>query len=369
MRLISVETTPNPNSMKLNLDEQLGSARTYTSTSQEGCPTFVAALLAVPGVQSIFVCQDFVTLNKDPRMDWRLIIERATSVLSGATTTQTSVETQRKSAEKEGQVQVHVQTFRGVPIQVKVTDAEGETRVSLGVRFNESAQSIQAQTGADYLAERYWADYGQRYGTREEIAAELAEEIEGTFDQNMMERVKAKALGQQTAAPVSIDVLSALLQHEDWHRRLTAVQELSGEDDALLLLCVALKDAHPQVRRLAAAALGATGSSAAVEPLCQALLKDTAVGVRRTAGDALSDIGDSAAQPAMCQALRDQNKLVRWRAARFLSEVGTAEALPYLNEAVGDSEFEVRLEIESAIQRITGGSDGIGPAWKRITEQ
>jgi HEAT repeat protein len=91
--------------------------------------------------------------------------------------------------------------------------------------------------------------------------------------------------------------------------------------------------------------------------------------VRRTAGDALSDIGDVAAQPAICRALRDSNKLVRWRAARFLSDVGTQDALPFLEQAADDPEFEVRLEIEAAMQRIRGGSEGIGPAWKRIVEQ
>jgi hypothetical protein len=369
MRLRSVETTPNPNSMKLNMVEPLGAAVTYTVENRAGCPNLVGELLEIAGLQSVFVCNDFLTLNKDPRADWREILEKATLLLGGETSDGETLQAQRKAAEKEGQTQVLVQTFRGIPIQIKIVDAEGETRISLGDRFNKAAQFVQAETGADYLKERYWADHGVRYGPREAVANEVAEEVQGTFDESTLEKAQAQALGKAQVINTSIDILKKWLHDEDWHKRLKAVQELSPSEDSLSLIALALKDSNPQVRRLAAAALGATGSVKAVEPLCDALLNDQSVGVRRTAGDALSDIGNPAAQPAVCRALVDSNKLVRWRAARFLSDVGTQEALPYLEQAANDPEFEVRLEIESAMQRIRGGSEGLGPAWKRIVEQ
>jgi hypothetical protein len=369
MRLKSLDTTPNPNSMKLNLDEQLGAAVTYSAEKKAGCPQFVEALLAIPGVMSVFVCGDFITLNKDPRADWEKILGTAKQLLSGDGVSELNIEAQRKAAESDGQVQAFVQTFRGIPIQIKIVDSQGETRAALSVRFNETAQAVQAETGADYLAERYWADYGHRYGERSEVAKELAEEIEGTFDESTLERAKAQALGNAEPASVDVETLRAWLRHEDWQRRLAAVQELSRATDSVPLLIDALGDSHPQVRRLAAAALGASGSAMAVEPLCGVLLNDPSPGVRRTAGDALSDIGDPNAQPAVCRALSDSNKLVRWRAARFLSDIGTKEALPQLESAAEDPEFEVRLEINAAIDRISGGAAGLGPAWKRIVEQ
>jgi hypothetical protein len=369
MLLKSVETTPNPNSMKLNMGEDLGAAVTYTAENKVDCPNFVTELLEIAGLQSVFVCHDFLTLNKDPRADWRKILEEATALLGGESGDGVSIQAQRKAAEKDGQTQVFVQTFRGIPIQIKAVDSEGETRISLGDRFNEAAQFIQTETGADYLKERYWADHGVRYGTRSEVASEVAEEIQGTFDEGTLEQARDQALGKLAATSVSIDTLKEWLQDQDWHRRLKAVQELSPSEETLSLLALAVKDANPQVRRLAAAALGATGSAKAIEPLCVALLNDQSVGVRRTAGDALSDIGDAAAQPAICRSLRDANKLVRWRAARFLSDIGTQEALPFLEQAADDPEFEVRLEIESARQRIRGGSEGLGPAWRRIVER
>jgi Virulence factor/HEAT repeats/Scaffold protein Nfu/NifU N terminal len=376
MRLKSVDTTPNPNSMKLNLDGVFSTSQTYTagirSGDTSGCPGFVEELLAIDGVKSVFVCNDFLTLNRDPGADWRTILAKAGAILGGGSAGEESgtagaipdaeaIEAWRQAALKEGQVQILVQTFRGIPIQVKAVAGGKEARISLGERFNAAAQAAQAESGADFLKERYWADHGVRYGPLEEVASEVADELRGTFDQRRLEKMRD--------VPPSIEALNQLLKDDDWHRRLGAVQILSTIENCVTQLAIALKDSNPQVRRLAAAALGTTGSAEAIAPLCEALVGDQSVGVRRTAGDALSDIGDRAAQPAVCQALKDSNKLVRWRAARFLAEVGTEEALPFLEEAADDAEFEVRLEIEAALQRIRGGGQGLGPVWKRIIGQ
>lgn len=365
MQITSIETTPNPNSMKLNLDQNLGAAITYTPAS-ESPPDFVRQLLQMGGLQSVFVCADFVTLNKDPRVDWRPILEKATLVLTG--TAHAAGEIKSPLSGQSGQNQVLVQTFKGLPIQVKVVDSDGETRLSLGPGFNEAAQIIQEKTGADFLKERYWADHGVRYGERDSVAKEVLEELQAIFNAESLQQAVDVALGKTHTRELPMETIKTWLSDCDWSKRLLAVQELSGSEEAVSLLAVALKDANPQVRRLAAASLGTTGSAEAVPPLCDALLTDSSVAVRRTAGDALSDLGDPSAQPAMLQALADDNKLVRWRAARFLSDVGNEDALPFLEKRKEDPAFEVRLEIEAAIQRIRGGQEGLGPAWKRIVE-
>lgn len=371
MHLKSVETTPNPNSMKINLDGTFGTTVTYSSENKAGCPDFVEKLLAVAGVKSVFACNDFLTINRDPQADWRPILEQAAIILGGDSSseqfggneipTEETINAQRQAAQREGQVQIFVQTFRGIPIQVRAVGVHKETRISLGDRFNEAAKLAQAESGADYLKERYWADHGVRYGPLEEVATEVADELRGIFDENRLAQAKDQA--------PSFDTLALWMKDDDWHRRLAAVQILSTLENPVSLLALAIKDASPQVRRLAAAALGTTGSAEAVAPLAEALINDQSIGVRRTAGDALSDIGDVSAQAAVCCALSDPNKLVRWRAARFLSDVGTEEALSFLEAAADDPEFEVRLEIEAAIQRIRGGGQGLGPAWKRIIGQ
>lgn len=369
MQLKSVETTPNPNSMKLNLSEQLGAAVTYSTEDKLKAPGWIQKLLEITGVRSVFVCADFVTLNKDARVEWKPILENATAIIDGKQSAVDTKKQQRESAQLDGQVHVLVQTFRGIPIQVKIVDAENEARVALGERFNDAAMKIQDKTGANYLTERYWADHGTRYGERAAVAQEVKEELEGLFDAAKLETLVAQSMGKIPPEKVSPELLQEWLSSDDWTRRLAAVMELSLLADSLPSLVSALRDAHPQVRRLAAAALGASGDAAALEHLCVALLNDDSVGVRRTAGDALSDLGAREAQPAMCQALSDDNKLVRWRAARFLFDLGDVEAIPFLEQALHDPQFEVRLEAEAALERIRTGGQGLEPAWKRISNQ
>ena len=192
MHITSIETTPNPNSMKVNFDEAIGKSETYTPAQKDSCPHPLKPLLDINGVQSIFVCHDFLTINRDPRMAWTLILEAATLILGGSESISNTIEQQRHTAEKEGQISVFVQTFRGIPIQVKAIGLGIEKRVSIGLRFNEAAKLIQQETGADYLKERYWANWGIRYGEVSEIAAEVADEIAGTMDDRLLKQCQSR---------------------------------------------------------------------------------------------------------------------------------------------------------------------------------
>ena len=376
MQIRSVETTPNPNSIKLNMLEAVGQTATYTKANQ--APDFVSKLLAIDGVQSVFVCADFITLNRHPLSDWRQLLEQAAFSLTGERIAVANLSSFAETAPAtvtalEGQNQIFVQTFKGIPIQVKAVDLAGETRLSLGSAFNQAAQKIQEATSSDFLKERLWVDHGLRYGARAEVAEQVQVELQSYFNQEKLDVSVCQALGESTAVAADFASLSQLFSSEEWQQRLVAVQDLS-QSEALQsqlgidLFIKALHDTTAQVRRLAAAALGTTGSALALPSLCLALINDSSIAVRRTAGDALSDIGDAAAEGAMCQALADKNKLVRWRAARFLNDLGTTESLPFLEAALNDSEYEVQLESKAAIKRITAGGEGTGPAWKRIAD-
>ncbi|WP_198430862.1 NifU N-terminal domain-containing protein, partial [Rhodococcus rhodochrous] len=56
MKLLSIEPTPSPNVMKLNVDERLpdGVQRVYNKQSGAQMPELVKQLLAIEGVTSIF---------------------------------------------------------------------------------------------------------------------------------------------------------------------------------------------------------------------------------------------------------------------------------------------------------------------------
>ena len=121
------------------------------------------------------------------------------------------------------------------------------------------------------------------------------------------------------------------------------------------------------IRRLATVYLGMIEDEAVI-PYVEKALKDKSWAVRRTAGDCMSDLGFEGFEQAAIDTLNDKNKLVRWRAAMFLYETGTENALPALKEAENDSEFEVKLQIRMAIARIAEGEDAKGSVWKQMTE-
>src|SRR5699024_2429596 len=105
-----------------------------------------------------------------------------------------------------------------------------------------------------------------------------------------------------------------------------------------------------------------------VLPLLYQGLHDKIVPVRRTAGDCMSDLGFVEAMDEMAKTLQDKSKIVRWRAAMFLFEVGDESVLPALKAAQDDPEFEVKIQINMAIERIEGGEEAKGSIWKQMTE-
>jgi hypothetical protein len=367
--LVSVETTPNPNSMKLNLDVPLGVTGTFTPENQTSSPDVIQQLLNIEGIQSVFVSACFLALNRDPRVDWQPIINAAQCIFAGTDNMGADLQKRHTTDENQEQVQVLVQTFRGIPIQVKVTDGITEKRLGLPSRFGDTARELQAHFGADYLKERYWAEWGIRYGTLAEVAEDIVTEIESVMDASTLERQKMLAMDNILAPQAIVELKPLSLDSLDWHERLRIVQHLEASEESLSLLLQALQDEKPQIRRWAAAKLGSIQNTQSVEALSEALLNDPNVGVRRTAGDSLSDIGNILAQGAVCKALNDSNKLVRWRAARFLAEVGTDTALPYLEKAQNDLEYEIRLEVEAAINHIREGSKAAGPVWKLMSQE
>ena len=72
MRLLSIETIPSPNCIKLNLDESVSDK---ALTLQQGSPApnapeWMQQVLAIEAVQSVFVIKDFITLTRQGTADW-----------------------------------------------------------------------------------------------------------------------------------------------------------------------------------------------------------------------------------------------------------------------------------------------------------
>lgn len=372
MKIVSIEPTPSPHSMKINLDQSLpkGVSRSYTHENAADAPEYIHQLLAIDGVKSIFQVLDFITIDRYPKSDWPLILEQVRHVFGDGESLSADLPL-GNTRETFGEIHVSVQTFRGLPIQIKLIAGEEEVRFPLPDRFTEAI--MRAQTASTNLVtERKWEEIGIRYGDVNEIGEQVVQEIDAIYPDERLERLVARALEQRQDEPeasegLSLSEIDQRLEDPDWKKRYAALTLLQPVPDAFPVLLKALKDSKTSVRRLATALLSEFDKQDALPYLFRAL-KDPSATIRRTAGDALSDIGDPAATEAMAEALSDSNKVVRWRAARFLYEVGDERALPALRTAQDDPEFEVSLQVKMAIERIEGGEEAGGTVWQRMTQ-
>lgn len=383
MKLLSIEPTPSPNSMKLNVDEKLpaGERHTYTMDKKDQLPPFALKLLEIPGVKSVFRTADFFAVDRRPSADWAGILAAVRELFGAAAGAGGAGAGADALAYSFGEARVLVQMYRGIPMQIRVQSGGQEARAALGQRFTDA---VNEAAGGTFIRERRLAEFGVRYGEPQEILEEVARELDAAYpDERLRELIAAAQAaggagdaaanaGEGEGGPGGVrattpDELAEALRAPDWQTRYAALSRAKPDAELLPLLAQAARDPQVSVRRLAVVYLGDLRIPEALPPLLAAL-KDTSAAVRRTAGDTLSDIGDPAAGPAMAEALGDVNKLVRWRAARFLYEAGDEGALEALERtAASESEFEVKLQAEMAIARIRSGEEAAGSVWQQMT--
>ncbi len=391
MRLLSIETTPSPNCIKLNLDEGISDK---SLTLQKGDPApnnpeWLQPLLAIAAIQSVFVVKDFVTLTRKGTSDWQPILAEAAALIGVADDADSKLLTQLtqplhssedggnvpSSSSNLGQLDVAVQVFRGIPVQIRAIAADGQqARVALPERFTQALQRTIQAAGADYVAERRWEPYQAPAGEPETVAQLVADEIDSLLDSPALSQIEAAAIAERADAPpvdkmAQQQALIAALRHPDWKHRLKALQQLEVTAENLSAVVTVLDDEKSTLRRWAAALIGASTLTTAVAPLCRVVRQDPSPLVRRTAGDALSDIGDPSAIGAMIEALSDSSELVRWRAARFLTEIGDRTAIEPLQQAIQqEAKFDVKAEMMAALERIEAGANPQMPMWMRLTQ-
>jgi multidrug efflux pump subunit AcrB len=153
MKIISMEPTPSPNSMKLNLDVRLpdGVHYTYTQATKQEAPDYGQRLLDITDVSGYFHTADFIALDRLSRGNWRHILEKAREILNGSESAasqshkpaQDSAKTNPSSEPADaagfGEVQVRIQMFRHIPMQIRVSTGLEEKRAALPERFINAA--------------------------------------------------------------------------------------------------------------------------------------------------------------------------------------------------------------------------------------
>ncbi|MEC2223174.1 MULTISPECIES: conserved virulence factor C family protein [Heyndrickxia] len=368
MKIKAIEPTPSPNTMKVVLTEALpdGARSNYKKGQEEGVPPVIRRILDIEGVKGVYHVADFLAVERHGKTDWQDILPKVREVFGEA---ETETGNSPRANEHFGEVQVFVQMFKGIPLQVKLTDGEQEKRFGLPDYFAEALAAAQLE-GDNYVFLRKWKDFGVRYGEMQEIGAEVTEEIIAAYPKERLNRLvnEAQHPEQVPAAKKRLKLTPGMLETDDWRKRYRLLEQMEDPDlSDLPVLEKALEDEKPSIRRLAVVYSGMVKDKR-VLPLLYRGLHDANASVRRTAGDCLSDLGFKEACGEMAKALKDKSKIVRWRAAMFLYEAGDEASLPALREAENDPEFEVRLQVRMAIERITKGEEAKGSVWKQMTE-
>jgi hypothetical protein len=368
MNIISIEPTPSPNTMKVILDQELpaGKSNNYKKEQIEDAPAYIKAILEIDGVKGVYHVADFLAVERNGKVDWQQILPKVREVFGEEDGNQAD---HGIVDEHFGEVNVHVQMFKGIPLQVKLTDGEHEQRFGLPSMFVEAMNEAQLE-GDNYVLLRRWQEYGVRYGDLQQIGEDVVEELLAAYPENRLKNLVEMAKNPESSKQLKklIKLTPEMLDDPDWRKRyqlLEQMEEPTVED--LPLLEKALADEKSSIRRLAVVYLGMIKDKQ-VLPLLYKGLKDKVVTVRRTAGDALSDLGFKEAIEPMMEALSDKSKIVRWRAAMFLYEEGDERALSALHQAENDAEFEVQLQVKMAIERIEGGEQAKGSIWKQMLE-
>lgn len=83
MKVVKLESTPNPNALKLLLDGRIleAGSRSYDSAAEAKGDPIASALFEIPEVKSVFLMPTFVTVVKDPAASWQGLDQQVTMVL------------------------------------------------------------------------------------------------------------------------------------------------------------------------------------------------------------------------------------------------------------------------------------------------
>ncbi len=84
MKVQSILPTPNPNAFKFVIDQPMtrgGQTRSYGKPEDARNDVLAIGMFAVPGVETLFFCENFVTVSMTAKSDWRGVAEQVTRLL------------------------------------------------------------------------------------------------------------------------------------------------------------------------------------------------------------------------------------------------------------------------------------------------
>ena len=87
MKIKSIEPTPSPNTMKINLTEELpaGKSNNYKKGEAEHAPQLIKEMLQIDGIKGIYHVTDFLAVERNAEYDWKEILIGIRSVFGEET--------------------------------------------------------------------------------------------------------------------------------------------------------------------------------------------------------------------------------------------------------------------------------------------
>ncbi|MDF2904120.1 MAG: hypothetical protein K0S25_1758, partial [Bacillus sp. (in: firmicutes)] len=131
MKINAIEPTPSPNTMKIILDEELpmGKSNNYKKDTSENAPSIIKTILNINGVKGVYHVADFLAIERNAKFDWKEILPQVRQAF-GETPGQT-LEKGTRQNDHYGEINVLVQLYKGIPMQVKLTNGDEEKRFGL----------------------------------------------------------------------------------------------------------------------------------------------------------------------------------------------------------------------------------------------
>jgi hypothetical protein len=81
---VEFQQTPNPNAGKFVVGRQVtpvGTSRSYYDADEAATDPVARSLMALPGVRSLFMVDDFITVTKTPATPWDVLVPEVTAIL------------------------------------------------------------------------------------------------------------------------------------------------------------------------------------------------------------------------------------------------------------------------------------------------
>lgn len=83
MKIISVEPTPNPNSMRIVLDTELpaGTSHNYTKRDAETATSPMSDVLKIEGIRGIYHVMNFMAVEKSGEFEWDEVLAEIEAII------------------------------------------------------------------------------------------------------------------------------------------------------------------------------------------------------------------------------------------------------------------------------------------------